>query len=228
MLTLRRKPVRFLIIGVGLLLGVGLFVVWPRRFEPHATLTMLGYDWTNLTTYTVLNRATDSAASNPEIWLDSRPPTDPRDRYVTNAQTLVVRVRLTNTGRQPIAFYAYGNWPVIYCRIKKGDQWLNLREIRFSGGAIMLRVGESIDEIVWLPPDVGAFDGHLCGGKPSLGMKTSYTVDPTHFPDPVLWVLEQTFRFLPGTSTDTVFSSEAFTICQSESPAVQVRELHVK
>jgi len=194
----------------------------PGGFKPRATLTLLGYDRTNKTSYTESELKEDGIDSaTPSLRFGTSPP-NPGAQVQTNAGALLARMRLENTGTQPIAFESQGDVPQYACRVQRDGVWADCSGYWLTGGPTMLDVGKAVEFRVWLPPDVTAwqfaFTSHSAGPRLRTALRWHDRGFRGWIPEVVLYALPR------GSEAYALLQSDEFAV-SSVDKAVQIREL---
>lgn len=154
-----KRTRRWLVFTLLTLLPLGFILSRRLRadFAPQFSLTVLGQEWTNRVSYTeFLDRFGWDAGERPELHLSTQSP-DRSARVRTNAQILLVRVRVRNDGTDAVA---QNEWRGVgYSKeVQISGLWFGCREYHL--GILhfdLIQPGESRDLILWFPPDAKAW-----------------------------------------------------------------------
>lgn len=197
---------------------------WPGSFSPRATLTLLGYERTNRTSYTEFmpGEAGDDAGA-PSLRFGTSPP-NPGAHVQTNAEVLLARVRLENSGTQPIAFQSWGGEVPDYgCRVQREGRWYDRSGYYFTGGPGMLDVGSAVEFRVWLPPDVTAWQFRLVCHSVGPRLRTALRWHDRGWRG---WLPAAALSVLPpGSQVYADLQSDEFAVSRGGT-SVQVSDLH--
>ncbi len=223
-----RSRTTIALVFCGLLMLVVFWVVEKKRdnlFIPRATLTVLEYSRTNVTSYTGAEPKEDQIDSGTPSLRFSTSPLDPGLNVQTNAGVLLVRVRLKNTGTQPIAFESWdGHVPYYGCRVERQSTWEECSGIRLSGAPGMLDIAKAVDLTIWLPSDVTAWEFALSCHKPGPRLRTAMRWYDRGWRG---WFPEVALHALPhGSPVNAMLTSDKLIVLPMQA-APQTSELHV-
>lgn len=125
------------------------FLRRPKSFRPRATVTVLGYAWTNRISYTIWHRPPEPGQPQELTLIEPRRSPPPHGRVETNNQTLLVRVRLSNSGSQTFLWSPGESG----CAIRRLEEWETCYPPHNTSVTGPLAPGKSATLIVALPPD---------------------------------------------------------------------------
>jgi hypothetical protein len=207
----RRWVIRLGLLGAAALVCVCVIEsLSNREFQPHALLTVLGYDWTNRTCYIEYEQEDE--------WLDPAIPsvrfsTSPPNAYTltqTNSQVLLAHVRLENVGAEPIAFISWGGKvPNYSCRIQLDGKWMDCTDYYLTGSKGLLDSGKAVVFTVWLPADVTAWQLRFRGESAGPRLRTALRWSDRGWPyGKTVYAELLTDRFLVSCSNAPIQSHE--------------------
>jgi hypothetical protein len=131
--------------------------------KPIVTFSLTGYALTNRVIYTEIDGDKLAGQKTPMVRLSTSHPRDGVP-FQKHTSALLASVRIRNAGRYPIVYQSQSAVPYYDCRLVVSNVTTLCTYFRFSGGAVVLEPGKTVDFSVWLPPNVHAWQvGFGCG-----------------------------------------------------------------